>query len=173
MTTPPVSPSGPDAAFPVARARDVVLVQMAARGLARSLGFGKQAEWEVAISVSEAATNILKFAGSGEIRLRVLREPEVWLEFEAVDSGPGISDLALALEEGYSEGEYTKNLVAPALARGLGSGLAAVGRLMDRMHLANRAEGGVVLVAAKALRETGPARRPGQAPGCGGFRKSG
>ena len=78
---------------------------------------------EVAIVVTELATNLLKHAGAGQILLRRIEYPEApersvpGIEILALDRGPGIANLAQSLQDGYST------------AGGAGNGLGAVRRL--------------------------------------------
>ncbi len=134
----------------IAKPADANATRAISRRLARTLGASVQEEWALAIAVSEAATNIIKFAGNGRIRIRIVRmKGRTGIEFHATDRGPGISDIDLCLEDGMSEGAYVKDLDMPALSRGRGSGLPAIQRLMDRMVIRNRPRGGVALVARK------------------------
>jgi anti-sigma regulatory factor (Ser/Thr protein kinase) len=74
-----------------------------ATALARRLGFGETDVGRVAIVVTEAATNIVKHAGGGEILGRALENHGTpGIEILALDRGPGIRDLDAALRDGYS-----------------------------------------------------------------------
>jgi anti-sigma regulatory factor (Ser/Thr protein kinase) len=85
---------------PVSDNSHVASVRRAAGDLAQQLGFGDVRAGEVAICVTEAATNILKHAGSGEILLRPIAGKG--LEVLAIDSGPGIVSLQSAFADGTS-----------------------------------------------------------------------
>jgi anti-sigma regulatory factor (Ser/Thr protein kinase) len=86
-------------------ASHVSAVRRAAGELASQLGFGEVRAGEAAICVTEAATNILKHAGSGEILLRPV--PDKGLEIIAIDRGPGVDNLQQAFEDGTSSaGSY-------------------------------------------------------------------
>src|SRR5687767_2166116 len=75
----------------------------AAIDLAARLGFDEVARGKIALSVTEAATNILKHAGHGRILLRALSHQRVGgLEVLALDRGPGIADVAASLQDGQS-----------------------------------------------------------------------
>jgi anti-sigma regulatory factor (Ser/Thr protein kinase) len=74
-----------------------------ALALAAALDFGETAAGNVAIVVTEAATNILKHAGSGELLLRPLRDARGHsIEILALDRGPGIQDIAASMRDGTS-----------------------------------------------------------------------
>ncbi|WP_119156675.1 ATP-binding protein [Caldimonas tepidiphila] len=89
--------------------------------LAHSLGYDERDAGRVALVLTEAATNVLKHAGHGELLVRVLHEPEQpagAIEIVALDRGPGF-DWARASPDGYST------------AGTLGGGLGAMHRVAD------------------------------------------
>ncbi|MEU0501234.1 ATP-binding protein [Nocardia sp. NPDC005998] len=101
---------------------DIVIARQAGRELAAKLGFSLTDVTMISTAISEIARNITSYAGSGEIRLLVDdREGRQALVVQAEDQGPGIRDIARALDDGYSTG------------RGLGLGLPGARRLMDRL----------------------------------------
>ncbi len=74
----------------------------------------------------------------GTITLSVLNKPgAVGLEVIAEDDGPGIPDVRLAMQDG-----YTTN-------RGLGGGLPGTERLMDEFEITSRVGDGTRIVARK------------------------
>src|SRR5688572_13733174 len=74
--------------------------------------------------VSELGTNILKFAGKGTVTLgRVVDSGHDAIQVVAQDNGPGIRDVELAMQDGYSTSET------------LGLGLPAVRRIMSTMNV--------------------------------------
>lgn len=70
-----------------------------AGSMARALGFDETLAGKVTIAVAESAANLVKHAGGGEVLL--CRSGEA-LEAIALNSGPGIPDLRLAQQDGYS-----------------------------------------------------------------------
>ena len=82
---------------------DIRTVRRAASDLADMIGFPANHRCLVATAVSELAHNIYKYAGTGKITLC-----KIWIDVfpgvfvVAEDHGPGISDVRLALSEGYS-----------------------------------------------------------------------
>lgn len=103
---------------------DIVTARQAGHDLATGLGFSLTDVTMIATAISEVARNITSYAGRGEIRLTISsRENRTALIIEAADEGPGIADIARALEDGYSTG------------RGLGLGLPGARRLMDRLEV--------------------------------------
>ncbi len=79
-----------------------------ARKIAAEIGFDEAASEQIAIVATEAGTNLLKHAGGGEILLRRIEGEEApgvrALELLAIDRGPGMENLDLCLENGYSTG---------------------------------------------------------------------
>jgi len=118
--------------FPIAQRADVMFARQRAQDLAREFGFGTRRSTELAIAVSELATNIVKYGIRGEIAL--LFDPEDGRPGEirvvARDVGPPIRNLELALQDGCDDtGPIDPTLV---LHRGgLGTGLGAVLRFAD------------------------------------------
>ena len=75
-----------------------------ATALAATLGFDEADVGRVAIVVTEAATNLVKHAGGGEILGRAARErgrAPRWRSWRSI-AGPGIGSLDAALRDGYS-----------------------------------------------------------------------
>jgi serine/threonine-protein kinase RsbT len=106
-----------------------------ARTLARELGFAATDTERVSLAVSELASNLLRHAHGGELALGVVEGPRGrGLEVESRDGGPGIADIDLALQDGYST------------SGGLGSGLPAARRLMDEFAIASDTRGTRVVV---------------------------
>ncbi len=85
--------------------------------LAGAAGFNEVDAGKVAIAVTEAATNVLKHAGGGEI---LLRTTEAGVEMLAIDRGPGIADLPEALRDGQSS-SGTAGIGLGAISRLAGS----------------------------------------------------
>ena len=94
----------------------------AVAALARRLGLGETEIGQASIVATEAAANVLRHGGGGELVLRSL-EPGRGLELLALDRGPGIADVARAFEDGYST------------AGSSGTGLGAMRRLSSVFEL--------------------------------------
>lgn len=92
--------------LPVRSGEDVVKVRQAVRTLAMDLGFSLVDQTKVITAASELARNTLTYGGGGEVRIERLnqgpRRAGVRLTFE--DRGPGISNIDLALTDGYTTG---------------------------------------------------------------------
>ena len=60
--------------FDVTRDVDAVWIRGEAERFARSLGFSERAALEIATSVSELTTNVIKFAGRGKVTVASHRD---------------------------------------------------------------------------------------------------
>jgi anti-sigma regulatory factor (Ser/Thr protein kinase) len=103
---------------------------------AERLDLGETRCGEIAIATTEIATNLLKHAGKGHILVQQLaRNKSVGLRIMGVDKGPGIADVALALEDGHST------------ADSLGTGLGAIKRLSDTFEVYTAPGAGTIVDA--------------------------
>lgn len=113
---------------------DIVSARQAGHRLASYLGFSLTDVTMIATAISEIARNITSYAGCGEIRLQVDdRSGRRALVVEAIDEGPGIADVLLALEDGFSTGG------------GLGLGLPGARRLMDHLEVRSGPQRGTIV----------------------------
>jgi anti-sigma regulatory factor (Ser/Thr protein kinase) len=138
----PVVPAAPMRVFAVSDWSDVAITRHQARRLAREHGIEPRRAGEVAIAVSELASNIVKYGVRGEIALHVAITAGggMVLTVQARDAGPPIHDLASAMRDGHDD----RGPIDPALmARrgGLGTGLGAVARLADSVEVRQEASG--------------------------------
>lgn len=124
--------------LPVASDEDVVAVRSRARELAAELGLSRTDQTVVTTAVSEVARNIVSYAGYGDVSLSVEQRAGRWaLVIVARDDGPGIADVGLALNDGYST------------AGGLGVGLSGARRLMDSLEVASEVGQGTTVTMVK------------------------
>ncbi|ARI56406.1 serine/threonine protein kinase [Streptomyces sp. S8] len=142
--------------------RDAVEMPSAARGaaatLARRIGLDGYRASEVALAVTEAATNLRHHTQDGALLLRVLRTPEqAGVEFVTVDTGPGMADVPAALSDGASS------------TGTLGIGLGAVSRLADAFDIHSLPGRGTVMAAQFWAREAGDAPTGGVRPVASGL----
>jgi serine/threonine-protein kinase RsbT len=141
--------SGDDASTRIAVATDadVVVARQTGRDLAAELGFSPTDGTVIATAISEVTRNIVKFAGTGEVRIgRVEERSRRGLLVVARDAGPGIPDVELALSDGHST------------YGGLGLGLPGCRRLMDEFVLQSQ-EGEGTTVTMRKWRSTQPTSR--------------
>ena len=103
---------------------DVVTARQEARTMGAEVGLSSTDLTLLATAISEVARNITTYAGEGEVLLRVIeRGGRQGVEVLASDEGPGIADLELAMQDGYTTG------------KGLGLGLPGARRLVDEFEL--------------------------------------
>jgi anti-sigma regulatory factor (Ser/Thr protein kinase) len=114
-----------------------------ATALAATLGFDEADVGRVAIVVTEAATNLIKHAGGGEIVGRaVVKETRSFLEILALDRGPGLGSLDAALQDGYSS------------AGSPGTGLGAIRRASSEFDIYSTRDGGTAILAVLQARSS-------------------
>lgn len=120
--------------YQVSEQSEIAPVRRYACALAESCGFNTSRIGEVALVVTEAATNILKFATRGEILIRSIeRNSVLGIEILVMDSGPGMVNIPHHMEDGNSTaGTY-------------GAGLGAIERLSDEFDIYSDFDKGVVL----------------------------
>lgn len=131
---------------------DVIIARAAAARMARRAGFSKKSCDEISISVSELATNIVKYASPGTIRIRISPGPAPVLVVVAEDHGTGIENVDNAFAEFHTDRGPTLSpdgFVRP-LKEGLGCGLSAVRRLMDTVSVDTVAGRGTRITATRA-----------------------
>ena len=120
---------------------DVVAARSMGRSLAEGCGFGMTDVTMIATAISELARNILKYAHEGEIVVEgVQRDSRAGVSVVARDDGPGIADVGLAMQDGFST------------ANSLGLGLPGTRRLMDEFEIVSSPGAGTVVTAIKWLR---------------------
>ncbi|WNF21157.1 anti-sigma regulatory factor [Mesobacillus jeotgali] len=103
---------------------DIVLARQKGREVSKELQFGGVDQARITTAISELARNIYLYAGSGKITIEVLEENgRRGIQISAADDGPGINDIRMVLQDGYST------------SGGLGAGLPGVKRLMDSFDI--------------------------------------
>jgi serine/threonine-protein kinase RsbT len=123
---------------PVSTDADVVAAREKGRELSAQLGFSSIDLTLIVTAISELARNILTYAGEGEIALdREELGDKRGIVVIARDHGPGIADVDLALQDGYST------------SRSLGIGLPGVRRLMDEFELSTAPGSGTTVTTKK------------------------
>lgn len=124
------------AVYQVGELGEISAARRAGVDLARQLGFDETRSGKLALIITEAATNIVKHAGRGEIIVRTISHESAYgIEVLAIDSGPGITNLTESMHDGTSTtGTY-------------GVGLGAINRLADAFDLHSVSGRGSVLWA--------------------------
>jgi serine/threonine-protein kinase RsbT len=117
---------------------DIVTARQEGRRLSAGLGFSSTDLTLIATAISEVARNIRLYAGEGQVQLRLVREgPREGIVVVARDRGPGIADLELAMQDGYSSGGSS------------GLGLPGARRLMDEFDIRSKLGEGVTITMKK------------------------
>ncbi|HLH54000.1 MAG TPA: ATP-binding protein [Verrucomicrobiae bacterium] len=122
---------------------DVMRASDQARQAARAIGFSSSECEDIALVMSELASNLVKHAGGGVLSLTPLSvDQRNGIQIESIDTGPGITDVELALTDGFS----TRG--------GLGNGLGTVNRLMDRLEFESK-PGSLRILCQRWVRPSG------------------
>ena len=120
-----------------------------AREMAGAIGFGEEDSYRTGLVATELATNLVKHARGGEMLARPFRlGADSGIELIALDRGPGIRDVALALTDGHST------------AGSNGSGLGAVRRMADTFDIHSEEGRGTVILARMFPRRRGDMAEP-------------
>lgn len=117
---------------------DIVIARTMARDSAKALGFGAIDQARIATAVSELARNIFLYAGTGNVTVReVDKNGRKGLEIVCEDQGPGIANIDLVMQDGYST------------SRGMGMGLPGAKRLMDEFNIRSQEGVGTTIICRK------------------------
>src|ERR1700716_3929784 len=120
---------------------DIVTARQKARELATQVGFSGSDLTIIATAISEVARNIVVYAIRGEIVLSAtLQGSRRGVLVVARDHGPGISDIARAMRDGFSTGNS------------LGLGLPGAKRLMDEFEITSEVGKGTTITMRKWTR---------------------
>jgi serine/threonine-protein kinase RsbT len=128
--------------IPIRTDADVVAARRQGRELAAQAGFSATELTIIATAISEIARNIVMFANRGEITVSLVGDDSrQGVTVVARDSGPGISDLDRALQDGYSG------------YGGMGLGLPGSRRLMDEFEVSSEVDRGTTVTMTKWRRD--------------------
>ena len=105
----------------------------------KDLGFSPEITRKVVIALYEAEINLVIHAGGGEIDVEI--SPEC-ISMVLADQGPGIPDVALAMQEGYSTAPDNIR----SLGFGAGMGLPNMKRYTDSMEIQSEVGKGTLIV---------------------------
>lgn len=117
---------------------DVVTARSAAREIAKLQGFGAIDQARIATAVGELARNIFIYAKTGRVIVRgVDSGGKKGIEIVCEDQGPGIENVDLAMQDGYST------------SGGLGMGIPGARRLMNDFHIRSQVGSGTTVTCRK------------------------
>ncbi len=91
--------------------------------------------------VKELSTNIVKYAGEGDISISLIGDE---VEILAQDRGPGIEELEKSIKDGFARGSYIVSDEKVIRHQGLGSGLPSVFRLADEVDIQSNEDGTMI-----------------------------
>jgi len=125
--------------LPIRSGDDVVRVRQQVRVVAAASGLSLVDQTKVVTAASELARNALVHGGGGAARIEVVTSGRgrSGIRVGFTDDGPGITDVDLALTDGWSSGA------------GLGLGLSGARRLVDEFELDSKSGGGTSVVVVK------------------------
>jgi serine/threonine-protein kinase RsbT len=110
--------------FPIGSDGDVVVARGAVRDWAREIGLTVVDLTKVVTASSELARNALLHGGGGTMRLEIVEhQGRAGLRATFSDEGPGIPEVDLAMQDGYTTGH------------GMGIGLPGAKRLVNEFAL--------------------------------------
>lgn len=114
----------PGVSIPLRSDNDVLKARQEGKALAATLRFSASELTTIATAISEIARNTVLYARGGKIMLDIIQQGgKRGVQVIAKDQGPGIPDLALAMQDGYTT------------SHGLGIGLPGSKRLMDEFEI--------------------------------------
>ncbi len=124
--------------IPVSSEIDIVTARQKGRELAARLGFSNSDMTLIATAISEVVRNIVEYAKRGELCLDIVQQGNKrGIVVIASDKGPGIPNIKLAMQDGYSTGHS------------LGLGLPGAKRLMDEFEIVSEVGKGTKVTMKK------------------------
>ncbi len=112
---------------PVHSDADVVRVRQLVREWATNAGFGLVDQTKIVTAASELARNMILYARGGTVCLQSLNsDVRRGLRVVFQDQGPGIANIEMAMQDGYTTGN------------GLGLGLGGAKRLVNEFQIDSR-----------------------------------
>jgi serine/threonine-protein kinase RsbT len=118
--------------------QDVVLFRNRLRELSVRIGMNLVNQTKLITAASELIRNMLKYAGGGTVTIQIIsvdRKTGIRIVFE--DKGPGIENIGLAMQDGYST------------SRSLGLGLPGAKRLVNEFNLKSIVGEGTTITVIK------------------------
>jgi serine/threonine-protein kinase RsbT len=110
--------------MPLFKEQDMVVFRSRLREFTVKIGMGMVIQTKLITAASELARNMLRYANGGEVQLEtMLNGLKTGIRLTFDDKGPGIPDIKLAMQDGYSTG------------RSLGLGLPGAKRLVNEFDL--------------------------------------
>jgi len=115
----------------VRASEDIVSIRRMIRQWAIEAGLNLLDQTKIVTAGSELARNMVNFAGGGVVHLEIIKDDaRTGLKLVFEDTGPGIPDISLAMQDGYTTGD------------GLGLGLGGAKRLVNEFSIETEAGSG-------------------------------
>jgi len=129
-----------DTRIPISSAADIVTARQKGRAQAMDMGFDGSDLTLIATAISEVARNIVDHAKRGDLLIEPIQQNgKHGMLIVARDEGPGIPNVAQAMQYGYST------------RKGLGVGLPGARWLMDEFNIESSPGKGTVVTMTKWL----------------------
>lgn len=123
---------------------DIVTSRKIGRELATRLGFSSTELTLIATAISEITRNIVEYAKHGEVCISIVQQGnKSGIVVIARDKGPGIPNIKMAMQDGYSTG------------KSLGLGLPGTKRLMDEFEIISEVGWGTKVTMKKWVQKNG------------------
>lgn len=122
----------------IEREQDVILFRNRVKEFAQKIKMSLVNQTKLITAASELVRNMLKYADGGDITIEVVskgRDNGIRLVFS--DQGPGISDIRLAMKDGWST------------TKSLGLGLPGAKRLVNDFNISSELNKGTVITIIK------------------------
>lgn len=127
-----------ETAIPIKSDLDVLKARQQGKELASALRFSNTDLTIIATAISEIARNTVLYAKTGWLHLKVVQQgARRGIEVVVQDQGPGIADIGLAMQDGYTT------------SHGLGIGLPGARRLMDEFDIDSELGKGTTITMKK------------------------
>lgn len=138
-----INPGEYDLVLKIKEEKDIAVSRQMAKNFVQSMNFSLADVTKISTVVSELARNIYRYAKEGYIYIRKKEDPDKteFVEIVAVDKGPGIEDIDLAITGGYT-----------TFKSSLGLGLPSIRRLMDSFSIKSEVGKGTVVITEKRRR---------------------
>lgn len=123
------------------KARDFIRageVSIQIQGLLKTIGFDPSLVRRVAVCAYESEMNVVMHGGDGNLYMNV---DSSGIAIEVMDDGPGIENIELALQEGYS----TATVEYREMGFGAGMGLPNIQKNADSLKIESKKGGGTFL----------------------------
>ncbi|AHH97939.1 anti-sigma regulatory factor [Kutzneria viridogrisea] len=135
------APTGERDELVIAGDEDVVRVRQVVRGFALRAKLSLVDQTKLVTAASELARNAVNYGGGGQAVVELVGNGRrVGVRARFADDGPGISDVELALTDGWTSGS------------GLGLGLSGARRLVDEFELETEVGRGTAVTITKWAR---------------------